>query len=136
MMLNLKTGRVAGYNEGQTPLIYLVTTCQIVRKNDSNFVFSDGHGLATFTDWFDDLTDLSEVDWKMVRQRYWADKLDDSDRQRRKQAEFLIKDFCPWRFIKVIVVINSNMKQRVEEILEEYPRCQQPSVKVKRGWYY
>ena len=46
MLLNLKTGRVPGYSEGQTPLIYLLTTAQAVRR----FVFSDGHGLAGFTE--------------------------------------------------------------------------------------
>lgn len=30
MFLQLKTGQVAGYNEGQEPLIYLATTCQRV----------------------------------------------------------------------------------------------------------
>ena len=31
MLLNLKTGRVAGYDEGQAPLIYLTTTIAVVR---------------------------------------------------------------------------------------------------------
>lgn len=40
MMLNLKTGRVPGYNEGQAPLIYLVTTAQAVRDSGAGFAFS------------------------------------------------------------------------------------------------
>ncbi len=59
MLLNLKTGRVVGYDEGQEPLIYLLTTAQIVQKAGVQFVFSDGHGLATFTDWYDDLARLA-----------------------------------------------------------------------------
>ena len=55
MMLNLKTGRVPGYSEGQEPLIYLVSSCQRVTASGAGFVFTDGHGLATFTSWFDDL---------------------------------------------------------------------------------
>ena len=47
MLLNLKTGRVEGYNEGQAPLIYLTTTVQRVQDAGCQFVFSDGHGLAT-----------------------------------------------------------------------------------------
>jgi hypothetical protein len=49
MMLQLKTGQVAGYNEGQQPLIYLVSSAQVVEAADIRFVFSDGHGLARFT---------------------------------------------------------------------------------------
>ena len=39
--------------------------------------------------WYSDPADVKEVDWDMVYQRYWKDKVDDVDRQRRKQAEFL-----------------------------------------------
>lgn len=62
MMLKLKTGRVAGYNEGQEPLIYLVSTAQEIQKSGNPFVFSDGHGIARFTQWFDDLQNLDKVD--------------------------------------------------------------------------
>ena len=49
MMLNLKTGRVEGYSEGQDPLIYLVSSTQAIEAADLGFVFSDGHGLAIQT---------------------------------------------------------------------------------------
>src|SRR5262245_2002255 len=96
MMLRLKTGQVSGYDEGQEPLIYLASTAQAVDSSNSRFVFSNGHGLAIFTDWFDDLSRLDEVDWNMVYQRYWKDTINDMDRQRRKQAEFLVHQSCPW----------------------------------------
>ena len=74
MLLQLKTGRVAGYTEGQEPLIYLQTTVQAVIGAGRRFVFSDGHGIAAFTHWFDDLARLDQVDWEMVYQRYWRDE--------------------------------------------------------------
>ena len=70
MMLKLKTGQVDGYAEGQAPLIYLVSSAQAVQDVGLDFVFSDGHGLARFTDWFDDLNRLDAVDWMMVNQQY------------------------------------------------------------------
>jgi hypothetical protein len=136
MMLNLKTGRVPGYTEGQTPLIYLVTTAQAVRHSGARFVFSNGHGLATFTYWFDDLEQLDQVDWSIVYERYWKDTLEDMDRQRRKQAEFLVHRFCAWSLIREIDVINQVMKQRVEEILAGYPAKLHKPVTVRPEWYY
>ena len=95
MMFRLKTGWVAGYREGQRPLIYLITTAQRIRDRGTPFVFTDGHGLANFTRWFDNLGDLEKVDWEMVYQRYWTDDVTgDNDRQRRKQAEFLVHQGC------------------------------------------
>ena len=37
-------------------------------------------------------TRLDQVDWETVYQCYWRDEVGDMDRQRRKQAEFLMPD--------------------------------------------
>jgi len=136
MMLNLKTGRVAGYSEGQEPLIYLVSTCQAVQESGARFVFTDGHGLATFTEWLEDLADLDKVDWDVVDSRYWTDTETDMDRQRRKQAEFLVYRFCDWSLVNGIVVIDDAVAAKVETIQQEFPAEQRRTVAVKRDWYY
>ena len=136
MLLQLKTGRVEGYDDGQDPLIYLVSTAQAVADGGAQFVFSDGHGIAAFTNWYDDLARLDQVDWNMVYQRYWADNLDDMDRQRRKQAEFLVHRRCDWSLILEIGVLNERMKTRVERILGGFPQGVNRPVNVRRQWYY
>jgi hypothetical protein len=136
MMLQLHTGRVDGYGEDQRPLIYLVSSAQSVKAANLRFVFSDGHGIARFTRWFDDLNDLSKVDWGMVNERYWPDRVDDMDRQRRKQAEFLIYRFCPWTMVQEIGVIDAAMHTNVEDILNLHNLAHQPVVRTRRDWYY
>jgi len=136
MLLQLHTGRVEGYNEGQEPLIYLVSTAQAVADSGTSYVFSDGHGIAAFTSWYDDLAELDQVDWEMVYQRYWADNINDMDRQRRKQAEFLVHRFCDWSLIHEIAVINDRMKSEVESILGRFPRSMCRTVQVQPKWYY
>ena len=136
MLLKLKTGQVVGYNAGQEPLIYLATTAQAVAQSGVGFVFSDGHGLAAFTSWFDDLSQLYKVDWNMVYQQYWADNINDMDRQRRKQAELLIHRVCPWNLIEEIGVINTPMQSKVQQILNQYPAQLHRPVSVRSNWYY
>lgn len=136
MLLNLKTGRVAGYSEGQAPLVYLVSTAQAVAAAGCRCVFTDGHGLASFTQWFDDLARLDAVDWNLVGERYWADKPEDNDRQRRKQAEFLVWQSLDWGLIGGIGVLNLAMKARVEGILQQHPQRKQVAVTVTPGLYY
>jgi hypothetical protein len=136
MMLQLKSGRVDGYNEGQDPLIYLISTAQAVRDSGIQFVFSDGHGIATFTEWFDDLAHLDQIDWSVVYERYWRDTDEDMDRQRRKQAEFLVYKFCPWSLIHEIGVIDNRVKSRVEDILAGFPKRTHRSIRIRREWYY
>lgn len=136
MMFRLKTGQVSGYQDGQEPLIYLVSTAQAVRAEGLGFVFSDGHGLARYTDWFDDLARLDAVDWAMVNQRYWSDNVNDMDRQRRKQAEFLIHGSCSWELIAEIVVIDDAIGKRVQAIQEKVPSALRRPIRVERSWYY
>lgn len=136
MLLNLKSGRVEGYSEGQDPLIYLVTTVQEVVASGAHYVFSDGHGLATFTNWYDDLSQMDQVDWSLVGARYWADQPDDNDRMRRKQAEFLIHEELDWTVIRAIAVYNSSAMQRVREILDARADAHRPKITVKGDWYY
>ena len=136
MLFQLKTGRVEGYSEGQEPLIYLVSDVQTIQRSGTGFVFSDGHGIAAFTDWYDDPSDLDKVDWDMVNQRYWADTVEDMDRQRRKQAEFLVYRFCDWSLIREIGVINDRMRTKVESLLATFPQSLRCPVRVQCAWYY
>ena len=136
MLLNLKTGRVQGYNEGQAPLIYLVTRVERVQECGCRFVFSDGHGLAAYTGWYDDLQDLDKVDWGLVGERYWANQADDNDRQRRKQAEFLVWQSVAWDSIERIAVLNRDVKTNVEDILAEFSQVRSPHVETRPDWYY
>jgi hypothetical protein len=136
VLFQLKTGRVQGYTEGQEPLIYLVSSVQAIHEAGLQFVFSDGHGIAFDTHWYADVSDLDKVDWNMVYQRYWAaDYERDMDRQRRKQAEFLVYRQCDWALIQEIGVLNTTIKARVEDFLEQFGETD-TSVNVRLEWYY
>lgn len=134
MLYQLHTGWVEDYDEGQKPLIYAVSTVETIVQAGLEFVFSDGHGIAAFTQWFDNLNDLDKVDWDMVYADYWKDIVEDMDRQRRKQAEFLVHRFCPWGVVNQIGVLNDAVKERAERILDR-KNISMP-VEVRRQWYY
>ncbi len=136
MLFRLHTGRVTGYDQGQRPLLYLVSSVGDVQREDLSFVFSDGHGLASFTRWYEDPSQLDRVDWQAVNARYWAADATDNDRQRRKQAELLVHRFCPWSVIRGIAVIDQQMQGRVEEILEQHSAELRRRIAIRREWYY
>ena len=70
----------------------------------------------------------------MVYADYWADTVDDMDRQRQKQAEFLVHRFCPWAVVTHIGVLNNAAKVRVEDILRRHGV--ETPVYIRRQWYY
>lgn len=122
-----------GYLEGQNPILHLVTTAELVEIEGLVFTFTDGHAIM-FPEFYDSLEDLSEIDWKIMKATYWADTLEDNDRSRRRQAEFLVYEFLPWSLISEIGVIDATIQQQVQQILRDLN--QTTPVRVHRNWYY
>jgi hypothetical protein len=119
---------------GQENIIHFVTTAQRIAALELGFAFTDGHGIMSYTDFYDDLSDLGEVDWDVIGATYWHDTAEDGDRKRRKQAEFLIRDHCPWTAISHIVVRSQARATQVTGIIAQLQH--QPQVVVRSNWYY
>ncbi len=136
MLYQLHTGWVDGYREGQEPLIYLVSSAEAIARAGLPFVYSDGHDIAAFTQWYDDLAYLDRIDWSAAYAIVWRDTVEDMDRQRRKQAEFLVHQRCDWCLIHEIGVVNESMKIMVRQVLAEKPTAITPPVNIRREWYY
>jgi hypothetical protein len=134
MLYALHTGFVEGYTEGQEPILHLVTTVDIVNEKKLPFVFTDGHAVMTFSDFYNRLDDLDKIDWEIMKATYWNDTPQDNDRSRRRQAEFLIHKFLPWNLIEGIGAINERTVERVNEILSSLR--EPPEVTIQKKWYY
>ncbi len=64
------------------------------------------------------------------------DTVDQPDRKRRKQAEFLVHRFLGWNLISGIRVCSDTARARVEDILGRYPKEMARPVRVSERWYY
>lgn len=120
MLSALIHGRVQGFDGNEEDIIYLATRTDIIKESNLPFVFSDGHGIIDITEFYNNLADLDKVDWDIMKERYWKDTLEDPDRERRRQAEFLVFQFVDINYFLGIGVKNEKMKQVVMDILNEY----------------
>lgn len=118
----------------QNEVLHLVSEAEKIQASNLEFAFTDGHAIMAFSEFYDDLKDLSRIDWQIMNATYWNDTDRDGDRKRRRQAEFLVHQFCPWTLVKEIGVINDDIKTKVERILHN--QIHQPSVKIYSQWYY
>lgn len=135
MLYTINRGNVENYTQGQATVIHLVSSVENIESEDLSFVFTDGHAVMTFTEFFDDLKYLDDaIDWDVMEARYWKDTNEDNDRKRRRQAEFLVRNFFPWQLITEIGVINSTIKSQAEKILQNFTH--KPSVIVRKNRYY
>ncbi len=134
MLYTLNKGNVTSYTQGQAAIIHLVSDVLEIEIRGLDFVFTDGHAIMTFTDFFDNLNYLDAIDWDVMESHYWNDTNEDNDRKRRRQAEFLVHNFLPWELIEEIGVMNSTIKVQAENILQNFTH--KPRVIVHKDWYY
>jgi hypothetical protein len=73
MLYAIHKGLADGYDGGQEPVVYLVSSAEAVEKARLEWVFTEGHAEIAFSDFFDDLDDLEKIDWRVMASRYWFD---------------------------------------------------------------
>lgn len=126
---------VSGYTEGQKPIVHLVSSAESVDNDGKlNYIFTDGHPVKRFTKFSCNLKDLDKVDWDLMKRRYWYDIDSDPDRMRRRNAEFLVQLFFPWRLITEIGVSNQEIANIVQSIVSR--AVHKPQITVHCDWYY
>lgn len=107
MLYQIKTGNEGVPKLPQGEIIYLVCQMSKIIENDLPFVFTDGHARNHLSGHYGAIQDLDKVDWTMVKERYWSNNEEDPDRQRRKQAEFLVHEKVPIDCIRAILVYDT-----------------------------
>jgi len=136
MLYSIHTGYVEGYTGGQQQVIYLVSTVEKVIAGDRRWAFTDGHAVEEVTDFYDNLDDLSKVDWRLIEHWSWKSTETDPDRKRRKQAEFLVHRSVPWNWLDRIGVMSQAMARQVRQVLDETEVEHRPRVAIEPRWYY
>ncbi len=119
------------YEEGQEPIIHLVSSIDSILASGRPWMFTDRHAELFYAEQYDSLDDLGHVDWTVMPERYWGG---DPDKKEKRQAEFLVNDWCPWPVIEEIAVINQVVKDKVEAALVN--SAHKPPVQIRRNWYY
>ena len=134
MLYVINSGNVDGYSGGQDEVVYWVTKVSEIIENKLPFVFTDGHGTMALTEFYDQTSDLDQIDWDLMKSIFWNDTEEDPDRKRRRQAEFLIHQECPATSLLGIGVKSDKMLEQVQAI----PEVTKLNLKVviKPNWYF
>ena len=133
MLYAIHKGRVLCPN-GQDGLACIVSTAENIADGGIGFAFTDGHGIMALTNFYDDLRNLNKIDWAVMGARYWQDTSDAPDRSRRRQAEFLVQKFFPWRCVLGVAVNRAATIAKVRASLGVLGATTQ--VKVKSDYFF
>ncbi|TVR04734.1 MAG: DUF4433 domain-containing protein [Deltaproteobacteria bacterium] len=136
MPYQLHTGYVPGFTGGQEELVYVVASAESIVEAGHAIVVFDGHALSSLSRSCHDLSALPSLDWETIAAERWNNTSDDPDRQRRKQAEFLVHRALPWSLVRGVVVLNALVENRVRGLYSSVGCVHQPEVVVRPHWYY
>jgi hypothetical protein len=131
-MFHMGNHRDIEYRGGQEPIIHLVAdlqkTVEWADKTGLRWAFTDSNAGSSYFRDFDDLRDLGEIDWDVIRATQWQGNVD------KKQAEFLIEQRFPWELVEKIGVFSFDWMKNVEDAIAIEKNL--PMISVERSWYY
>ena len=135
MLYAIHTGSVQGYSGGQNNIVHLETTIDFILALNLPFVFTDGgadSGRCTFSN---DISQLPQIlDYVTEAFTFWFDNEQHPDRTHKRNAEFLVYNFVPWKAIRKIGVISSEIQQKTLSLISQV--SVQPELVVESRWYY
>ncbi|MDP5198475.1 DUF4433 domain-containing protein [Flavobacterium sp. DG2-3] len=125
-----------GYNVSKIDpenIIYCVSSAQKIIDHDLDYIFTDGHAIESITSQYDSqfIQDIETlVDLKIVKDPIFKD-LNDLDKKRRKQAEFLVEPDVPVEAILGFVVYSENAKNKLLPL-----GIEERSIQVRKHYYF
>lgn len=127
MLLPISSGR-GEYQDGQEPIVHLVSSVGAAVALGRPWAFTDRHAELAHSLHYDDLQYLGEVPWHVMNLRQWPHVKEE------RQAEFLVHDFFPWSAIVEVATMTQNTADKVRQFLTAAPHT--PLVTIHREWYY
>ena len=135
MLYTINRGNVPAYQDGQDPLLYLVTDVARLQAAGCRFVFTDRNAYYQTATYAEDPADLDQlVDWPLMEATMWNNTAAEPDRMERRMAEFLVHGSVPFSAVMSVGVRSEATASAVTEVLGTFD--DPPEVLVRPGWYY
>lgn len=133
MMKNIHSGWGVTQRRNEE-IVILVSSLPHVKSLGLPFVFTNAHAYPDWTNYFNDLAQLGEIDWAILQRRDFKRDPDDPRKMERYQAEALIFQHLPIQGILGVVCYTDNLKQEIEQ--QTQSKGLTLPVYARKGWYF
>lgn len=134
MMYNIKTGHKEVAQQRNGEIVILVSSLHKLHAMGVTFAFTNGHAFLRETDYFDELADLEQVDWELLRRKDFKRDPEDPGKLGRYQAEAIVHRHMPVDALSGIACYDSRAQERVERDVQT--RGLTIKVKAIPDWYF
>lgn len=135
MLYKIHTGYGVPH-EDQRDIVYICCKLESLVALEQPYLFTDGQANTGGTKEFTSLTDMGNLDWNVIPDQYWRDTVDDRDRERRKQAEFLVKGPVPVESFQGIYTFDAQRQADVSRLMSARGLTIPVRVDTNRKLYY
>ena len=135
MMYNIYTGRGGVQQRSNDEIIILVSTVHRVLEQGYTCLFTDRHAYPVKSQYFNDVSKLSEIDWKLLQARNFKRNPDDPVQIERYQAEALVHQHLPVTALIGIMCYTDQLKFNIEQDLH-LRGLNNLAVHRMQGWYF
>lgn len=124
--------------EHQRDIVYICCKLESLVGLGLPYLFTDGQANTSRarTREFTELKDRDQLDWNVIPERMWRDTEEDRDRERRKQAEFLVKGHVPVASFLVIYTFDASRQMDAQRLLNERGLSIRVRVDTDRNLYF
>lgn len=133
MMKNIHSGRGVQQRKNEE-IVILVSSLHHVSKLGLPFVFTNAHAFPDWTNYYDDVSQLSAIDWPLLQRRDFKRDEDDPRKMERYQAEALVFRHLPIDGVLGIVCYTEALQQNIEQQVQG--RNLTLKVYARTRWYF
>jgi hypothetical protein len=133
MMYNIKTGYGDVIQRPNREIVIMVSSIHRLAELEVPFIFTNAHAYMQEADYFNDISKLDEIDWRLLQSRNFKRDPEDPGKQARYQAEALVHKHVPIEALLGVGCYDSNAQTRLESEIRE--RNLKLPVKTV-GWYF
>ncbi|UQS14016.1 DUF4433 domain-containing protein [Pseudomonas sp. HS6] len=133
MMQNIHSGWSV-QQRSNDEIVILVSSLYRVEELGLPFVFTNAHAYPSWTDYYNDLANLDQIDWSILQRRDFKRDPDDPRKMERYQAEALIYHHLPITGLLGIMCHTDAMKIRIEQ--DVAARGLTLPVHARPKWYF
>ena len=131
-VISMRNHAELAYRGGQEPIVHLEADLRDVvawaNGVSHSWAFTTSNAGSYYFNDYSDLAYLNKINWDAIAANDWRGL------KEGKQAEFLVEYSFPWNLVSRIGVFSTQEHTRV--IASIPTGAHQPTVQVKRDWYY
>jgi len=133
MLYNIKTGYSGVVQHSNDEIVILVSSLPRLVELGMPFIFTDRHAYLYYANYYSQLAQIEEVDWRSLRARDFRRDVDDPEKIERYQAEALVYRYVPLEALLGIACHSDAVKT---ELVEQNGPDRALPIKVRSDWYF